>query len=616
MRNFIGSAMATTMALSLFSAVILFGAVGMDLAAPAFLLGFAAVALWAVKLLTVRKVSWKQAPTHWPVLAFLLYAVARYATSPVEYDSRMEIIQILFYALVYFVAANNLYHSRDRVILIAVTAALTVFEGGYAIWQMASQSDMVFMLKRPENYSGRGSGSYICPNHLAGFLEMSLGLLAARAAFFHGKRGTSEKNVVRKLLLVYAVLMALAGILSTFSRAGWIATALALVTLFLWTESRLRATWQRVTLGSVALVTVVVGLFLLPKAWGILNRVFLPEHTAGGRTLMWNGTLGIIQETPLFGTGPGTWQWIHQLHRHPDLQIHPTYAHSDPLHLVADYGLIGWGLAVAFFVFFFWHVALLTTNKTPSDQRSIAIGGSIAVIALLAHSWADFNFHIPANALFLVLIVGFVVSMDDPKDRYRRVQLGVASKTALALLLLLLSGTGVWFTGKAARAAWFTGKGNDAREILAWDQAFDHYSTATHADAGNPIPYALIADVYRTEGLWRLGADKVQERETLLLLAVDYYRDSLDRNPFQTQVWVRLASVYELLNEPDKALETLRAALEIDPRSAFVFQRLGLHYRNQGQDEQSAEAFRRSEELNAMGDEISRLNLEVILPRN
>jgi len=615
MRNFIGSAMATTMALSVCSAVILFGGVTNVLVTPALLLGFSAALMWAGKLLTARKVSWKQAPTNWPVLAFLLYAVIRYFTSPLEYNSRQELILVLFYALVYFVAANNFYHARDRIGLIVITAFLTVVEAGYGIWQAATASDMVFLFQRPPSYSGRGSGSYVCPNHLAGFLEMTLGLLAARAAFFHGKRGVSEKNVIHKVLLVYAALMALAGILSTFSRAGWLATAAAMLALLLWTEGRLRAAWQRIALGGVALSAVLLAIFMLPKVWGMVDRVFLPGQTGGGRTLMWNATVRIIQDAPLFGTGPGTWEWFHQAHRHPSLQIHPLYAHSDPLHLLADYGLVGWAIAIAFFACFFWHVALLTTRKTPSDQRSFAIGGSLVVIALLAHSWADFNFHIPANALFLVLVIGFVASLDDPRDRYRRVQMGTGLKSALGVLVLLLSIAGLWATGQSAWSSWLTGKGIEAKEMIDWDTAIGRFEAAIAADGGNPNAYAMLGDVYRTQALWRLGDANAQERRELAERAVAFYRASLERNPYQTQILARLANAYELLQEPEKSLQALETALSVDPNSAFVYQRLGLHYRNQGDEEKAAQAFRHSEELNAEGDEISRLNLEEIRPR-
>jgi tetratricopeptide (TPR) repeat protein len=615
MRNVIGSAMVATMALSIFCATLLFGAVRMDYAAPAFAFGFLTAVLWAVKLIGARAVSWKQAPTHWPVLAFLAYATLRYFTSPLEYDSRLELIHIWFYGLVYFAVANNFYHSRDRAVFIGLVGVLAVLQAGYGLWQAASNSEMVFWVLRPEVYTGRASGSYICPNHLAGFLEMAFGLLMGRAAFFHSRRGISERDAVRKVLLIYAALMALAGIVASFSRAGATATLVGLVALLMWGEGRLRAGWQKVAALSAVILLVIAAGFFVPKAWDRFNRIFLVDQTAGGRILWWNATTHLVMDHPVFGTGPGTWQWFHQLYRHPDSQIHPAYAHSDTLHLFSDYGLIGWLIVTGFFGCYFWQVALLTTRKTSSEQRSFAIASSIAVIAILAHSWGDFNLHIPANALLLVTIVGLTAAMDDPRNQFPRLTLGRLSRTTLGVVLILLSAAGTWVATRAACSAWYNSKGDEAKSVLDWPTALGYYQRAIALDANHAEPYLNMGEVYRSLSVWRLAPARRQEREALARKAIGYYEESLAKNPFQTQVLVRLAYVYQLLEDMDNAVKALEQALAVDPKSAFVYLRLGLFYRARGDEDKAVDAFQKAEELNATGDDISRINLEEMRPR-
>ena len=80
MRNLLAGAMMIIMALSILVAVILFGAVSIDLAAPVYGLVILLVVLWAAKLFLAKVVSWKQSPAHLPVLAFLIYVVVRYFT--------------------------------------------------------------------------------------------------------------------------------------------------------------------------------------------------------------------------------------------------------------------------------------------------------------------------------------------------------------------------------------------------------------------------------------------------------------------------------------------------------------------------------------------------------
>jgi len=74
----------------------------------------------------------------------------------------------------------------------------------------------------PTEYPGRASGTYICPNNLAGFLEMLVPLGLAQALM--GRPAARAEN--HPGLCVRWVM--LAGIGATLSRGGWLATALSL----------------------------------------------------------------------------------------------------------------------------------------------------------------------------------------------------------------------------------------------------------------------------------------------------------------------------------------------------------------------------------------------------
>src|SRR5207302_1333669 len=73
-------------------------------------------------------------------------------------------------------------------------------------------------------YPHRGSGTYISPNHLAGFLEMLLPLGLAYAM-------AGRQKHLTKILLGYASLVIITGIGVTVSRGSWVASAAALLAL-------------------------------------------------------------------------------------------------------------------------------------------------------------------------------------------------------------------------------------------------------------------------------------------------------------------------------------------------------------------------------------------------
>ena len=49
----------------------------------------------------------------WLVLAFAALAVGRYLTADIEYVARLEMIQLLIYAFVFFAIVNNLYRQES-----------------------------------------------------------------------------------------------------------------------------------------------------------------------------------------------------------------------------------------------------------------------------------------------------------------------------------------------------------------------------------------------------------------------------------------------------------------------------------------------------------------------
>jgi hypothetical protein len=83
---------------------------GMD--PPSFLViqgaTVAALALWIVRFWVQRPFRLLWPPMCWAVLAFLLYALARCRLVEVEYAGRQQLIRVLVYGALFFVALNNL----------------------------------------------------------------------------------------------------------------------------------------------------------------------------------------------------------------------------------------------------------------------------------------------------------------------------------------------------------------------------------------------------------------------------------------------------------------------------------------------------------------------------
>src|SRR5579859_5909325 len=130
--------------------------------------------LWALRLWVEPRPRLLWPPVCWAVLAFALYAVGRYLAADVEYLARREMLQVLVYAFLFLAVLNNLHRQESTQIITFTLIFLAMAISGYAVYQFLADSHYVWRFQTL--YPHRGSGTYICPNHLGGFLEMLLPL--------------------------------------------------------------------------------------------------------------------------------------------------------------------------------------------------------------------------------------------------------------------------------------------------------------------------------------------------------------------------------------------------------------------------------------------------------
>ena len=604
MSGVFAGAMMTIMALVVFGAVIPLGGVDPILLSPAFALIILLAVLWAGKTVVSRDATPTNRALHWAVLSFLTYAVIRYFTSPFEYEARLELFQVGLCGLVYFVAANQFHRRRDRTFFVVALMILAVFESSFGMWQAFTQSDAVFYWERP-GYTGRGSGSYICPNHLAGFLEMVLGLVVARAAFLRHESRSVERTVILKVLAIYVAAMAIMGILATLSRSGWAATLIGLVALVFLGDWRLRFSLPRLALVSAIVAFMGFVLWNVEPIHNYLLKTFpvdsktqtvsLTDPTLGGRRLMWAGTIKMIEDYPLFGVGVGAWQWIYQRYKDFRLYSEPDYPHNDYLNLAADYGLIGFAIMLAVFACFFRHAWRIAKRTQKSEHRAFAIGAMISIISLLVHSFFDFNFHIPANSLLLAAIMGFTAAMEDPEER------PVQSKAALPFAryfvggaVLVICGIGIRFFIPTALAFHFAEKGESAKWDINYEEAFADYQRASVLDPNYPKPHIDTGEIYLSSARWRMLPARQAERRELAHKAIQSFERALALNPTLAYVLVSKARAHELAGEDDLALKTYQKAIEVAPFNAYAHHTLGAFYRDRGEDQKALEAFEKA----------------------
>lgn len=257
-------------------------------------------------------------------------------------------------------------------------------------------------------------GPYFNRNHAAGFLAMAFfvgaGLFAARFAEADRRKTLGGKVDFwsQQVLLALGLATVLAGLLRTGCLGALLASFLAA-----WGVA-LSAAFQGGRSAKAILSRVLLYLVLGGAAWSAIWYLgepsrfeqMLSSRSVLYRWLMWQGTLDMIRDHPLWGVGLGAFRHVFALYQSPDIRGIVEHAHNDYLQLAAETGVLGSFLLLIPSVLIFLGLARHWGRLLNPSARQMAAGALAAILAFAFHSLVDFNLQIPGNAL---AVLGLVV---------------------------------------------------------------------------------------------------------------------------------------------------------------------------------------------------------------
>jgi len=306
--------------------------------------------LWGARFWLNRKAQLFWPPVCWAVSAFTIYAIARYITADIEYVARQELLRVLVYAFLFLAILNNLQRKESVLVISSTLLFLAMGISFYAIYQFVTGSDRVWDLVKP--YHHRGSGTYISPNHLAGFLEMLLPL--GLAYTLCGRLRPVLRILIGYASLVIAMIPILVAVIETalpggetLNLRGWMGTLLGAIGMFslVWPSLHRAAGAapdRRAVAGFLILVLAAVSFAVgsvlsrrfrfkvdtfAATTWqiGAASVVNLAVATLGGNFQTAHWTVGAV-----FGSVVGLTAYVYLLKHVPVTKV-STYAFVNPV---------------------------------------------------------------------------------------------------------------------------------------------------------------------------------------------------------------------------------------------------------------------------------------------
>ncbi len=545
--------------------------------------------LWGVRVWAAPDASLHWPPICWGVTAFVGYAIVRYLHAPVELSARHEMLQALVCGFMFLAVVNHVNRPETIRVLVVALIGLAAVLAGYAFFQYVTHSERVWWYPNP-NYAERGSGTFINPNHLAGFLEMILPLALACAI-------VGRKGYTARIVLGYFGVVILAGIGVTVSRGAYVAAALALIAFFGFLVFKTHSRWPAA--GLLVVVAALAGFFISRSTMFHLRiqRTFQEGELADVRPLIWKPAVAMWMDHKWLGLGPAQFEHEFRAYRPPTLhaQVRPEFVHNDYLNTLVDYGVVGLGLIGLCLALFWWGVFkvwpfLRRPSKSGStwktDKSAYVLGGAIGILAILIHSVTDFNMHVPANALLASAIMAVVAA----HWRYATTKFSLPAGVIAKLLVTIVALGGVLFIGGQARVVleqhhWLKASeasGDPEERLALLKRAFE----------SEPQDFALayrIGELYRLAS-WQGGAGYKQ----LALEAVDWFKKGIQLNPLDAFNPLRLGMCLDWIGQPADASPWFRKALALDPNGYYTLAMVGWHDYQAGDYAEAVEALERS----------------------
>lgn len=357
--------------------------------------------VWLFGSLIEGRIELPRNPVLVPTAAFgllvLLQVLLR--TSAYPYASWQEWLKFLACGLVLFLLSACIRSREERRLVVGALLLVGFLAAFMGILQSFTVPGKVYWVIPVE---GTPFGPYGNRNHFAGLMEMvipmSFGLLLSG----------SVRREHHPFLIFLAVLMCSALILSG-SRAGILAFVFELIFFaVLIVMVRLSDRW-------LPYVPIILLLFGGALYWLGLHPVLARVETLKGigtdpsyqsRLATARDTLRMFQTHPIVGFGLGTYAEVFPAYNSQVDEGHWVHAHNDYVELLAETGLFG-AACVGAFLWFLFRRGFQRVSHT-SRGRSVISGALVGILGLLVHSLADFNLHIPANALVFFVLVSLV----------------------------------------------------------------------------------------------------------------------------------------------------------------------------------------------------------------
>jgi tetratricopeptide (TPR) repeat protein len=326
--------------------------------------------------------------------------------------------------------------------------------------------------------------------------------------------------------------------------------------------------------------------------WSTPVSLGLPAEVSPSASHSWTIARQVLQDHPLFGSGPGTWIYDYSQHRSPAANLSQFWTIrferglSTFFTLVATVGIVGTCL---------WLILLLSAVvksashlvKERNDDAWQAYLTVFAGWATMAFIGFFYNFNFSHHFVFwlLLALLGSLVAKGVVRWDVRR---SAASSAVLSLVFVVLAVGAVsvmWLSGQRLAAdAKYSSAVSSFRANHPVQDAIDDLNAAVVMNKLNDVYYRNLSQAYLIRVGQELQSQASETRDqtvkSLIRAAVDTATKATQVAPANVDNWSNLAIVYQAIasftpGADELAIKNFQEALKREPNNPVFYDEIG-----------------------------------------
>ena len=322
-----------------------------------------------------------------------------------------ELLKILTYTGGFFLVIGNITTGKQKNRLLAAIIATGFLLAVFGLIQRFTWNGKVYWF-RDLTHGGSPFGPFVNKNNFAGYINLiipvSLGMVMA------------ERDKGKKLILGFMTVVMAAALFLSLSRGGMFAflgamASMGILLMLTGYEGGHRKGFAVLGAFLILLLLYLVYAGIDPVMDRIATLAEKDTYLGQRRWAVWSAATGIIRDYPLSGTGLATFEAVFPGYQPLEVsRLRWLDAHNDYIQFVAETGITGALIALAFFGILFRRAFSSLNNPEHGTRKYLLTGLLSGVVAFLLSIVSTSDIRIPADALLFAVILAMVVKLSTP----------------------------------------------------------------------------------------------------------------------------------------------------------------------------------------------------------